>query len=1102
MVIKRSLANWRLLSSVVIGVLLASAIMAGTVIYFDSLRDLALESELSKHAEADLDVIINANKGPTTPENYALVKRRVDREFDNRLTGLSRNISRGGRTSTFFATKPGQEDQAGNDTFRSYFVFLEGADQAITIVDGVNPREIVASQPDGSPVMLEGLVPADVAAEFGIGIGDAISLVPYWDETTPYARVVVVGLFERSDPDDPIWRLDDRVFRSVTEGNFITVPFLVSESTFLNGVGGVFGNMDSSYGWLIDIDAEDISSGNANQIQASLRRLESRLGSELLGYQQITELDDALSEYDRRLLFSKLQMFVVLILITVVVLYYVVTLSALVAEQRKSEILLLRGRGATSRQILAVFVLEGSTIAALAVITAPFLAALAISFLGFTPAFSDLSGGERLPVRLSQGAFIMSALGGILSLGALMIPAISASRQEFSRQREDSARPSQLSFFQRYYLDVMLLVVSIVLFRQLTEQGSLAATNLLGEVAVNQLLLAVPAITLVAAAMVLLRLFPVVLNLASRALSPHLPPGLVLGLWQMARNPTHYARLALLLILMAGLGIFAASFGGTLERSFEERVLYSSGSDVRVIGVSRRRTGLTSPFPSRYERLDGVTKASPVLRTTGSDLSNTSGETYTMLGVDTGSFADVAWFREDFADDSMHEIMLALKGWEAQIGLPLPDDTRSVEILLKSDRPHPTVRLSARLKDSNGRFFTYPVGFFETSNWTVMEFQLFEGRFVHRTLFPAKPLTLVSIAIAESNPQSRLSSGSLLIDSIRVRRATGEVEVLETFRDVEGWNTLQEIDEAVRDRVRHSEVSTRGDGALMFAWSDGRPLTARGIYPGSLPGPIPVVASESFIRGSGHSVGDELQVSAGGRPLKVVLIDTVDFFPTLDTFNEQFLIVDLDTLLLAANLGNFRGEMTANEMWLNTDLVGSDRAALVEKLRDGKPLPAGRVIDRQFELSEALIDPLVLAGWRALLLIAFGAILVLSSLGFLVHAYVSFRNRELQFALMRTIGFNTSQLVSLMWLEQALVIAVGMALGTWMGGRLGSAVMPFLGHDDQGSQVIPPFVIEVNWTNLLVTYAAMSVIFTLIILGVIFFVRRMSLSRALRIGDI
>ena len=103
--------------------------------------------------------------------------------------------------------------------------------------------------------------------------------------------------------------------------------------------------------------------------------------------------------------------------------------------------------------------------------------------------------------------------------------------------------------------------------------------------------------------------------------------------------------------------------------------------------------------------------------------------------------------------------------------------------------------------------------------------------------------------------------------------------------------------------------------------------------------------------------------------------------------------------------------------------------------------------------------------------------------------------------MMRTMGFTTRQLVSLMWLEQALVIAVGMALGTWMGGRLGVTIMPFLGHDDRGGQVLPPFVIEVGWQNLLVTFVAMGVIFTAIIIGVILFIRRMSLSRVLRLGD-
>ena len=341
----------------------------------------------------------------------------------------------------------------------------------------------------------------------------------------------------------------------------------------------------------------------------------------------------------------------------------------------------------------------------------------------------------------------------------------------------------------------------------------------------------------------------------------------------------------------------------------------------------------------------------------------------------------------------------------------------------------------------------------------------------------------------------------MLIDTVRVRLSNGEIEVLDNFRDVEGWNVLQESAFANQDRARASEVSARGDGSLMFAWSSGRALVTRGVSPGPVPEPVPVVVSASFMREFGHAIGDEVKMSVSGRRLTVKLVDTVDFFPTLDSYNDRFVVADLETVRAYTNLGMSRAEISANEMWLRTDAVGDERETLLEEFREGSPFQAGRVIDTVEDLAVAQIDPLVLAGWRALLLIAFGAILVLSSLGFLVHAYISFRNRELQFALMRTMGFTTRQLVSLMWLEQALVIAVGMALGTWMGGRLGETVMPFLGHDERGGQVLPPFVIEVGWQNLLVTYVAMGVIFTAIILGVIWFIRRMSLSRVLRLGD-
>ncbi len=1124
MVLKRSLANWRLLSSVVVGVVLASAIMAGTVIYFDSLRDIALDAALVDREPLDLDIFAKVTRGPTTPNSYSLARNYVEGVYRESVGWFIEDTLHGGRSATFFLTPSGEETEAGGDNARSYFLFLPGIEDKITILPGgrmpeplldpdVRGRQApaaaavpsdapVESVLRGDPVSMEAIVPEEAALDFGLEVGDTLSAVPYWQDATPYMSVTVTGLYTRNDPEDLIWQLNDRTFHSFTSGHFSTVPFLVSQDTFLRGVGKAFPDMDSTYGWLLLVEPDRLSSINATDALHSITGIKRSLASVFTSFRQTTDLDDALRDYDQRLLFSKLQMFVVLILIAVVVLYYVVTLSSLVAEQRRTEIHLLQGRGATERQVLTVFVLEGATIAILAIVIAPFLAGLAISLLGYTPAFSDLSGGERLSINLTRGAFIMSAIGGLLSFGALMIPAFASSRSSISRDRQEAARPSPLSFFQRYYLDVMLLVLGIVLFRQLTEQGSLAARNLLGEVAVNQLLLAVPGITLIAAAMVLLRLFPVVMSLASRVLAPRLPPGVVLGLWQMARNPTHYSRLALLLILMAGLGIFAASFGGTLQRSFTERALYSAGADIRLANVSVNNTGFTKPLVEPYDRLKEVEGVSPALRGRGSVLSIRFGNTsYDMLAVDPDRLSEVAWYREDFSEDPLPEVMAKLKGNEIPIGITLPERANAVQVLVKADRPHPTVGMAIRVRDANGRYFTYGLGRLESSTWRLYSAELRDNRERRFSLLPKRPFTLVSIVLGETDFENSLAPGSILIDTVRVRMSNGEIQTVDKFKDVAGWHALREAGNTAKDRVRWSEVSARGDGSLMFAWQGGSAFISRGIFAGDNPEPVPVVASESLAREFGFAEGDEFLASVNGRRIDVVLADTVDFFPTLDSYNDKFLIADLESVLTYANLGMARSEITPNEIWLSTGLTGEDRADLVELFESDRPFPVSRVIDTEADLEQAQIDPLVLAGWRALLLIAFGAILILSSLGFLVHAYISFRNRELQFALMRTMGFSTRQLVSLMWVEQALVIGVGMALGTWMGGRLGASIMPFLGYDDRGAQVLPPFVIEVGWQNLLVTYVAMAGIFTVIILGVIWFIRRMSLSRVLRLGD-
>ena len=167
-VVKRSLAHWRLLSSVVVGVLLASTIMAGTIIYFDALRELALKNTLSKLSPGDTNILLKADRGPTSLREFEKVSQAVTQEIDARLDWLLRDVVGGGKTATFYLAVPGHEDSAGQDDSRAYFTYFPDLLNHIVIRPGGRiPREEALNLP-GDILAIETIVPSSAADLFGL----------------------------------------------------------------------------------------------------------------------------------------------------------------------------------------------------------------------------------------------------------------------------------------------------------------------------------------------------------------------------------------------------------------------------------------------------------------------------------------------------------------------------------------------------------------------------------------------------------------------------------------------------------------------------------------------------------------------------------------------------------------------------------------------------------------------------------------------------------------------------------------------------------------------------------------------------------------------
>ena len=1147
----------------VIGVVLAVTVMASAPVFFDSLRNIALDRSLDTADDIDLDIEVQAGVVPITEVTRARILETMQETIIGRMGPFLNDTQYGFKTWTFLLDeplkqvlpgeclcraasgpeRPEDDVEAGTiacDCSRMSFMTVPAPADNLTMVVGRFPDPALTLPPEGETYVVEVALDGPTAAFFELDINDTLRGKIFWNDVHQKVTAKLVGIYERKDPVLPLWRIFDDTF-AIRGTDLDFARFVVSEESILDGIGRYFPGMGADFAWILDIDPRSIEASQTINIRRTIEVTNRELRGTVDGYLLDTELDEVLEEFETNLFFNQLPMFVVLILIVLVVLYYVITLASLLVDAQRSEVALLRSRGATSGQILAVFVLEAGALSGLAVIVGPLLALAGVSAIGILPFYADLNDGAALPVRLTASAYQLAAIGGVLSMLALFVPALRAAKLGLLTERRSRARPPRLAFVQRYYLDLGILGIVLFLFWQLTKQGSFVATDVFGEEGVDNLVLAVPAMFLVAAGVVVLRIFPVTMDLTGRAMSSSIgsrifPPSVALGIWQMARSPASHSRLSLLLILTAGLGVFAASFATTLERSATEQVLYNTGADLRLSSISSTIGGASFRVADQMSEVEGVIATSSVYRETGSVSVGFLNETFDILGVEAETLSNVAWFREDFPSgtlaNALEKIEVGGRG-----GIVLPEETFWLSALVRPLSRQRGTAIVARLSDANGRYYTLVLGTLGPEPGDTGHFECTEpapnsepdwcrvgvrisprsvGR--NQPLLIERPVSLHSLGIV--NFSGSVQAGAIDIDDIAVMARSGdELLVIEEFDDLTGWRTLEPSANSLGDTfgVASDDDGDPLPGIARFRWTSTGVRELRGIAVGRDEPVVPVLASSTFMDQFGLSIGDPVLIGVGFARVRTEVRGTIDLFPTLKPDEVPFLVADLDAIHESLNLVQLNSDRQPNEVWMRTeagDLANAERdgfiyqvygedpsAALVTERTDRISLRTGPLIDRSFELSQVAVDPLVSAGWQALLGISFLTVLVVSAVGFLVHVRVSFNNRRGELALLRTMGLSMPQLLVLVILEQVIVIGVAVGIGLFMGTRLGDTIIPFLANSGEARVLVPPMVLEIDWAGFGITFGLLGTVFAAVIIVVLVSVYRMSIHRVMRMGD-
>ncbi len=598
----------------------------------------------------------------------------------------------------------------------------------VTLVEGQMPLDRASV---GDP--MDVLVSQRTANKLGLQVGERYAV--FANKLAQHKAVEIVhiaGIWTPRDTSETFWFDDPHVFDSV---------LLTTETNYkLHVALNLRGNTSIAM-WYMDFDGATVRSDNVSLLLDRIRETHTRAETLLAGIRLETSPQQALEKYQQTSQVLTVQLLAFSAPLLLLLFAFVTLVSGLMANGRRNEVAVLRSRGATVGQVLGISFLEALALAAMAIVAGVFAGEGIARLIGLTRSFltfdnTDALRSAELPVLLTPATLRFGLIVAALATVVIILPVIGSARHTIITYKQERARALQAPWWQRAWLDVLLLIPAAYGTWLLRQQGTIALPSTLststGEDPFgNPLLFLVPAFAMVALTLFLIRVMPIVLRVLAWLLSKLPGISLVLATRQLARTPSFYSAPLLLLVLTLSLATFTASLAATLDQHLSDRVRYSIGGDMNLIEAEVQTPSTSLPgqttgdasaesdaeIPARprrgyipmsdYASINGVVAATRVgffKATARFGSGNISGQ---FAGIDRLDFARVAFWRRDFASQSLGSLMNALAA--------SPDAVLVPEPVLKSQglRIGDTIRVNLTVPDGQGTISFRVVGTFD-----------------------------------------------------------------------------------------------------------------------------------------------------------------------------------------------------------------------------------------------------------------------------------------------------------------------------------------------------------------------------------------------------
>lgn len=424
--------------------------------------------------------------------------------------------------------------------------------------------------------------------------------------------------------------------------------------------------------WYYIFDYNDLTVDNCEAVSAASQELVSYYKEEY--YHSYTDYFSTLvAEYQVEAAKVSATLTILQVPIYVLLFAFIFMVSRQMLELEAAEIAVIKSRGASRRQILCIYMLQSLILAVISLVLGLPLAALVCQIIGSANAFMEFVSRSALRLSIHGKVFLYALAAAGVSMAAMVLPVLKYSSTTIVARKQGRARKGGAPLWQKLFLDVILLAVSLYGLYSFKGQEAEITAKVQAGAGLDPLIYLASSLFIVACGLLALRIVPLVVKLVYHIGKKWWSPSLYASfLWVLRSKGGGY--IMTFLVVTIALGIFNASAARTVNNNESDRIGYiDGGADVMLFEqwtdnadeveddeTGRTKLAYNEPDYNKYSTLEGVESVTKVLCDDSASVTMDGfrrSSTVTLMGIHTREFGETASLKDGLLPEHFYDYL-------------------------------------------------------------------------------------------------------------------------------------------------------------------------------------------------------------------------------------------------------------------------------------------------------------------------------------------------------------------------------------------------------------------------------------------------------------